>query len=62
MPNKDYLICEEQMDLTDPSYGFYDSEVRTLPEGAKSASGLFYMLSNRRGAVSYTHLRAHETD
>ena len=52
MPNKDYLICEEQMDLTDPSYGFYDSEVRTLPEGAKSASGLFYMLSNRRGENS----------
>ena len=40
------------MDLTDPSYGFYDSEVRTLPEGAKSASGLFYMLSNRRGENS----------
>ena len=52
MPNKDYLICEEQMDLTDPSYGFYDSEVRILPEGAKSASGLFYMLSNRRGENS----------
>ena len=52
MPNKDYLICEEQMDLTDPSYGFYDSEVRILPERAKSASGLFYMLSNRRGENS----------
>ncbi|WP_418665584.1 DUF4906 domain-containing protein [Alistipes finegoldii] len=52
MPNKDYLICEDQMDLTDPSYGFYDSEVRILPEGAKSASGLFYMLSNRRGENS----------
>lgn len=52
MPNKDYLICEDQMDLTDPSYGFYDSEVRTLPEGAKSASGSFYMLSNRRGENS----------
>lgn len=52
MPNKDYLICEDQMDMTDPSYGFYDSEVRTLPEGAKSASGLFYMLSNRRGENS----------
>ena len=52
MPNKDYLICEDQMDMTDPSYGFYDSEVRTLPEGTKSASGLFYMLSNRRGENS----------
>lgn len=49
MPNKDYLVCEDQMDVTDPSYGFYDSEVRTLPTGTKNAAGIFYMLSNRRG-------------
>lgn len=51
IPNKDYLYYDDRAELPDPSGGYSNSEVRTLPAATKITTGIFYMLSNRRGAV-----------
>ena len=51
IPDREYLITD-LMGPTDPAAGFHDSEIRKFPDGSKSANGIFYMLSNRRGDVS----------
>ena len=51
IPDREYLITDLTAP-TDPASGFHDSEIRKFPNGSKSANGVFYMLSNRRGDVS----------
>lgn len=51
IPDREYLITD-LMGPTDPASGFHDSEIRKFPDGSKSANGIFYMLSNRRGDIS----------
>lgn len=51
IPDREYLITD-LMGPTKPASGFHDSEIRKFPDGSKSANGIFYMLSNRRGDVS----------
>lgn len=51
IPDREYLITDTT-GPTDPASGFHDTEIRKFPDGSKSAYGVFYMLSNRRGDVS----------
>lgn len=52
IPNKDYLYYDDRAELPNPTGGFSNSEVRTMPAATKNTAGIFYMLSNRRGEVT----------
>lgn len=51
IPDREYLVIDID-GPTDPACGFHDGHIRKFPDGSKSANGVFYMLSNRRGDVS----------